>query len=163
MRRTSMILGGLLLFGAGYVLGTADVSLTRVARAQNPAGGEEGLGIQLAEDTMIKIQDAKLALQDAMDALQNEGRYESITDGINSFLILSGGGDALGDLESGHGVDPETFAALYAGHAIPEIGDHLAKDDQGRLTYKGKVVRMYSESRLQQSFATRMRLANPGL
>ena len=57
---------------------------------------------------------------------------------INAFLVLSGGGNALDDLESGHGVDPETFAALYAGLAIPEIGDHLAKDDQSRLTYKGK-------------------------
>ena len=162
MRRTTTLLGSLLLFSAGYILGTTEWSLFPTANAQN-TDGEPDLVIELADDTRTKIHDATLSLQDAMDALQNEGRYESITDGINSFLVFSGGGNALEDLESGHGVDPETFAALYAGQAIPEVGDHLGKDDQGRLTYRGQVIRMYSESRLQQAYAVRIKLANPGL
>ena len=160
MRRTTTILGSFLLFGAGYLLGTAETSLTPRAHAQN---ADDAPQIELADEARSKIHESELALQDAMDALQNEGRYEAITDGINSFLVLTGGGSALEDLESGQGVDPETFAALYAGLAVPEIGDHLAKDAQGRLTYKGKVVRMYSESRLTDAFAVRRVLANPGL
>lgn len=161
MRRSKAILCALVLFGFGYVAGTADLTVLRHAAAQEDEKPE--VGLQLAEETQRKIHDAKLALQDAMDALESEGRYGSITDGINAFLILGGGGDAMADLESGHGVDPETFAALYAGQAIPEVADHLAKDDQGRLTYKGKVVRMYSQSRLQELYDIRMRLMNPGL
>lgn len=161
MRRTTTILGGLLVFAAGYAAGTSGTSLNRTATAFDDA--QPAPAIELAEETQSKIHEAKLSLQDAMGALESEGRYSSITDGLNAFLILSGGGNAMEDLESGHGVDPETFAALYAGLAIPEVEDHLARDDQGRLTYKGKVIRMYSQSRLEQSYAVRSRLTNPGL
>lgn len=160
MKRMTTIACGLLLFVTGYVAGTGQFSLTRQAGAFDDAPKEAA--IPLAEETQSKVHDAKLALQDAMDALESEGRYQSITDGLNAFLILSGGGDAMADLESGQGVDPETFAALYAGQAIPEVADNLAKDDQGRLTYKGKVIRMYSQSKLQRAYAMRMQLTNPG-
>lgn len=163
MRRTTFVFCGLLLMGIGYVAGTRQVELTQAAHAQDAAApGGADTGVQLAEETTRKIHDAKLALQDAVDALEVEGKYATITDGINAFLVLTGGGNALEDLESGQGVDPETFAALYAGLAIPEVADNLAKDDQGRLTYQGKVVRMYSQSRLEQSFEIRRKLANPG-
>jgi len=161
MRRTTTILGGLLVFAVGYAAGTSGWSLTRAAAAFDDAA--QAPAIELAEETRSKIHEGQLSLQDAMGALESEGRYTAITDGLNAFLILSGGGNAMEDLESGHGVDPETFAALYAGQAIPEVDDHLARDDQGRLTYKGKVVRMYSQSRLEQSYAVRARLTNPGL
>jgi hypothetical protein len=166
MRTMRTIVSSLLLLGIGFVAGSANLPLFSVTHAFDdaaaPAQGEAG-EVQLAEETRTKIHDAKLALQDAMDALEAEGRYGAITDGINAFLVLSGGGDALSDLESGHGVDPETFSGLYAGLAIPEVGDHLAKDEQGRLTYKGKVVRMYSQARLERLFNTRTQLLNPGL
>jgi hypothetical protein len=161
MRRTTTILGGLLIFAVGYAAGTSQWSLIRAAAAFDDA--QQAPAIELADETRSKIHEARLALQDAMGALESEGRYSAITDGLNAFLVLSGGGNAMEDLESGHGVDPETFAALYAGQAIPEVDDHLAKDDQGRLTYKGKVVRMYSQSRLEQSFSVRTLLTNPGL
>lgn len=160
MRRTTKILGGLLVFAAGYVAGTCQWEPSRAAAAFDDA---TPAAVELAEETQTKIHDAKLALQDAVDALESEGRYSAITDGLNAFLILSGGGNAMEDLESGHGVDPETFAGLYAGQAIDEVEDHLARDEQGRLTYKGKVVRMYSQSRLAQAYSVRTRLANPGL
>ena len=57
------------------------------------------------------------------------------------------------------GVDPETFAALYAGLASPEVRQSLARDAQGRLTYKNKVIRMYPIARLKQAFLERDRLA----
>ena len=159
MRRTTTILSGLLVFAAGYVAGTSQWTPTRAAAAFDDA--TPAAAVELAEDTQSKIHNAKLALQDAMDALESEGRYTAITDGLNAFLILSGGGNAMEDLESGHGVDPETFAGLYAGQAIAEVDDHLARDDQNRLTYKGKVVRMYSQSRLEQAYSIRTRLTNP--
>ena len=56
MRRIPMILGGLLLFGAGYILGTSEFSWTAAASAQNaPLGGQPDAGIQLAEETANKI------------------------------------------------------------------------------------------------------------
>ena len=73
----------------------------------------------------------------------------------NSFLVSTGGGDAVADLESGRGVDPETFAALYADLATDEIAQHLAKDGEGRLTYKGKLVRIYPIARLKELFTKR--------
>jgi hypothetical protein len=82
---------------------------------------------------------------------------------VNSFLVLSGGGNARADLESGMGVDPETFAALYADQAIPEIQQNLAKDDDNRLTYNGTVVQMYSKSKLQRLYAERIKLTTTGL
>jgi hypothetical protein len=78
---------------------------------------------------------------------------------VNAFLVLCGGGDARADLESGIGVDPETFAALYAGQAIPDIADLLDRDEENRLTYNGQVVRMYSKARLQRLYAERTKIA----
>ena len=83
-----------------------------------------------------------------------------MTAGVNAFLVLSGGGNARQDLESGNGVDPETFAALYAGQAIPEIQEQLGLDAENRVTYGGEVVRLYSRSRLSRMFAERVKLAD---
>ncbi|MCH7688590.1 MAG: hypothetical protein IH899_18235 [Planctomycetes bacterium] len=90
-----------------------------------------------------------------MIALQQENVYNSATKGLNSFLVSTGGGDAVADLESGRGVDPETFAALYADLATDEVAQHLAKDEEGRLTYKGKLVRIYPIARLKELFTKR--------
>ena len=67
--------------------------------------------------------------------------------------------DAVADLDSGQGVDPVTFAGLYAGRAIQEVADHLSYDEEGRLLYKNKVVRMYSIERLKRLFAQQDLLA----
>jgi len=159
MRRGTQILIGLAVFGLGYVAGTADLSLP--AQAQPPGVGDAGPIV--SEEVASKIEELRITMRQTIDALEGEGRYESITLGMNSFLVLSGGGNAREDLESGRGVDPETFAALHAGFASPEIGDHLSYDEQGRLTYQDKLVRMYSVSRLRESFDRRLKIAGEGL
>lgn len=152
-RMRTVIFGGLML-GCGYLLGAFGAGTLEVT-AQEPDVG-------VTEETANKIRDAHRRLTDAMEALQAQGRYEAVTEGINSFLVLSGGGNAREDLESGRGVDPETFAALYAGRALPEIQDLLDTDEQGRITYNDEVVRMYSKARLQRIFANRIQLTETG-
>jgi hypothetical protein len=153
MRQWQRWVYGTGLVAAGYVLGATGALDLRLTSAQEAA--EAGID----KETAKKIQVAGNALRDAADALRTEGRYESITQDVNSFLVLSGGGNAKDDLESGAGVDPETFAALYAGGAIDEILDQLEFDDENRLTYNGQVVRMYSKARLQRSLAERTKIA----
>lgn len=89
----------------------------------------------------------------------------------NYFAISVGGVDAIQDLEEGRGVDPDTLGALYAGYALPEVARHLnlkferggkiridAAD--GRLRYKGTVVRMYSPMKLRELYALRKALTD---
>jgi len=141
------------LVATGYVLGASGALELRVTGAQEQAE------TSLAKETVAKLRAANNALRDAADALRTEGRYEAVTEDVNSFLVLSGGGNAKEDLQSGAGVDPETFAALYAGGAVPEIADQLEMDDENRLMYNGQVVRMYSKARLQRTLAERTKLA----
>lgn len=163
MRRRRHIVIGLAVFGMGYLLGSGGFSVESPAQAQPAEPVAPQAGPPVSEDTAAKIQEARYALQEAMDALRAEGRYESITADMNAFLILAGGGNAREDLESGRGVDPETFAALHAGLARPEIGDHLGYNENRRLTYQNRVVRMYSVSRLQEMYDRRFRFAEAGL
>jgi hypothetical protein len=137
------------------VLGATGALELPLSGAQEQTEAETGV----AKDTALKVKAAGNALRDASDALRSEGRYEAITKDVNSFLVLSGGGNAREDLQSGAGVDPETFASLYAGGAIDEIADQLEFDDENRLTYNGQVVRMYSKARLQRMLAERTKLA----
>jgi hypothetical protein len=101
-----------------------------------------------------------------MEALQLEQRYTPATKGINGFAILTGRCNALTDLESGAGVDPETYAALYVGLAADEIQEHIGFDARGQLTYKGKRVALLSKNRLRTLYATRAAITGeelPGL
>lgn len=151
MTTLRMVAFALLMMTTGYFLGLANIGQQDV-QAQQP-------GDLVDEETADKIREAHRRLIDAMEALKSDGRYEAVTEGPNAYLILAGGGNAREDLESGRGVDPETFAGLYAGRAIPEIKDLLGTDDQGRLTYNDEVVRMYSKSRLERVMANRTKLA----
>ncbi len=139
-----------LMMSIGYLFGLANVG-PNFANAQQATDG-------VSEETANKIREANRSLVDAMESLKSDGRYESVTEGPNAFLILAGGGNARQDLESGRGVDPETFAALYAGRATPEIKNMLGKDEQGRLTFNDEVVRIYSKSRLERILANRTKL-----
>lgn len=130
------------VLGLGYLLGT-----TNVLRLPAVFGQEEK---SVSEDTQKKVQAANDALRSAMDALKQEGLYKPVTKGLNSYAVLAGGLDAESDLEEGRGVDPETFAALYAGDATEVVAESLARDDEGRLTYKNKVIRIYPISRLKK-------------
>lgn len=154
MRTRIRILVAVGLVALGYVLGSSGVATPRALQAQNEAEGP-------SEETQGKIRSAHEALTAAMAALEQEQRYTPVMKGVNAFAVLSGGADVKQDLETGRGVDPETFAALYADQATDEIAAHLSEDEQNRVTYKGKVVRMYPKSRLKQMFVKRAALSNP--
>jgi hypothetical protein len=145
------------LVGFGYVLGASGLLTLPLLQAQAQPAEEE-----LSEETAEQIKEAHAAVNGAMLALEGEGRYSPAVRGVNGFVVLAGGANVLEDLEAGRGVDPGTFAALYAGRATDEIAGDLGKDDEGRLTYKGKVVRMYPIARLKRMFAERDRLAGAG-
>jgi hypothetical protein len=146
MRPVRQLCCGLILVTVGYLAGAAGARWSGAAQAQEES------------ETVAKVRAANTALNAAADALKADGAYEAITQGVNAFLVLSGGGNARQDLENGAAVDPETFAALYAGQGLPEIQELLSRDDEGRLTYNGLVVRMYSKQRLQQLYTARVRL-----
>ncbi|MGH7129024.1 MAG: hypothetical protein ACREJB_11085 [Planctomycetaceae bacterium] len=144
------------LVGLGYLVGTSGVLSPQGLHAQpQPGAAPQGPSQEAAN----AIQTAHQSLAAASAALGQDGLYRPATTNLNAFLVLSGGGDAIRDLETGGGVDPETFAALYAGLATEEVAPHLTRDEQGRLLYKDKVVRMYPISRLQLMYAERARLA----
>ena len=143
------------LIAVGYILGATGLLRPEAARAQIDADSEP------SKESSDKIRLAFGSLRDAKDALEQNGRYKLATDGMNVFAIASGGVDAIDDLEKGRGVDPETFAALYAGRAIKEVAEFIGRDEDGRLTYKNKVIRMYPISRLKQIFQDRVKYAGP--
>lgn len=144
--RTSIVCG---LVAAGYLWGRLDALSVSAVRAQESTPGP-------SDETAKKIQAANDALKAAADALKNESLYNPATKTINAYAVLVGGVNALEDLESGRGVDPETFAALYAGDATDEVAPHLSKDEDGRLTYKNRLIRIYPISRLKKLHAQRL-------
>ena len=147
--KTASVLG---LLGLGYVVGASGTIASKPLGAQAaPAEGGP------SEDSRKKLQDAFTAIKSAAETLEQENLYVPATTTLNVFSVMAGGLNAKQDLEDGRGVDPETFAALYAGEAIPDIKEHLDHDDQGRLTYKGKVVRIYPKQRMKKIFQERTR------
>jgi hypothetical protein len=132
----------------GYVLGALQVAAPTPLRADPSSDAVQGA-------LRDKLRDADRVMSEAMQMLQDEKRYVPAVIGLNAFATSVGGVDAIADLESGQGVDPETFAGLYAGQATPEVAEHLAHDAQGRVTYKSRVVRLYNPTRLKQLFAAR--------
>lgn len=151
MKNQSQSFAALAALALGYVLGVANSSSTQLVQAQ---GGADGAPSQ---EAVKAVTDVYAAVQNAKTVLSGEGRYNLATKTLNLSALGSGGVDAIADLEAGRGVDPETFAALYADQATDEIAADISKDEQGRLTYKGKVVRMYSVSKLKQMFQERLR------
>lgn len=151
------------LVALGYLLGT--FSPFTSVRAQE-AGGLP------SDDAAKKILDVNDKLKGAVDILKLESRYEAVTKAANPYAVLVGGLNAKEDLDAGHGVDPDTFAALYvAAFDMKKLNlrdDTLAEwvdisqldyDGDGRLTYGGKVVRIYPVSRLKKLRAQRMVLS----
>jgi hypothetical protein len=140
------------MLAIGYVLGASGVFSPSLSIAQE---GTEGA----SKEAMEKVRSANDAIAGAMAALEQEKVYVPAIVGINSFATTAGGVNAIQDLETGRGVDPETFAGLYAGHAVAEVAEHLGKDEDGRVTYKNKLVRMYPISRLKDMFNVRSKQA----
>jgi hypothetical protein len=136
------------LLSIGFLLGSHLVRFPSSALAQ---GDREQTPTAIRE----RLRETSRVLAETMQLLQEERRYVPAIQGLNSFATSVGGVDALADLESGRGVDPETFAGLVAGQAVAEVAEHLSHDAEGHLTYKNKVVRMYNASRLRQLFVHR--------
>lgn len=149
MSKTVRVASALALIAFGFCLGRMDTASKSRLIAQEEQAGP-------SEETTKKIQLANDALKAATESLKNETLYNAATKSINVFGVLTGGLNAVDDLESGRGVDPETFAALYADDATEDVKQHLGKDEDGRLTYKNKVVRIYPISRLKKAYAQRM-------
>lgn len=136
------------VLAVGFAWGRSTNGLVLSVRAQEAEGP--------SDETQRKIQAANEALKLALDGLKSESLYVPATNGMNVYAVLSGGLDAIDDLESGRGVDPETFAALYADQATDDVQAHLSKDADGRLTYKNKLIRIYPISRLKRLHSRRM-------
>ena len=142
------------LFVVGYACGAAGLFSPLPVKAQT----DSGPSIEAIE----KIKAAHDSLTGAMATLQGNQRYTSVMNGVNTFAVTVGGLDAAKDLEDGRGVDPETFAALYAGLASDEYRDKIGRDESGQVTYNGKVVRMYSVARLKALFSERDKIVGLG-
>lgn len=140
------------LLCAGYALGSLQMGAPSFLHAEPQTDA-------LPAAVRGRVSETDRAISDTMMMLQEEKRYVPAISAINAFATSVGGLDAVADLESGQGVDPETFAGLYAGEAVPEVREHLSRDAEGRMTYKNKVVRMYNASRLKQLFAARANFA----
>jgi hypothetical protein len=156
MRTLARIGGAAALVALGFVLGSS--GFLRPATAQDPPAAQQPTQ-RLPEEVTTKLKETYSALLAAMQELQRQNMYQPAVEGVNSFAISVGGLNVLEDLETTRSVDPETFAALYADRAVEQVAQHLARDDAGRLTYKGKVVRMYPIARIKQLFAKRDAIA----
>jgi hypothetical protein len=141
---------------AGYVLGSLHVELLNHVQADDPPADA------LPTPVRDRLREADRNLNEAMQLLQDEKRYVPAIQGLNAFATSVGGVDAVADLESGLGVDPETFAGLYAGQALAEVAQQLGRDAEGHMTYKNKIVRMYNPSRLKRLFTMRADLVPVG-
>lgn len=150
LMRVGMALG---LVAVGYFAGVTGLGVPQVLRAQDP----EPAGP--SDEATQQIRGAYERLTAAMQSLEQENLYTPATRGVNAFAVIVGGVNAIDDLETNRGVDPETFAGLYAGMATDEVAENLDRDEEGRLTYKNRVVRMYPISRLKKLFADRVIIA----
>jgi hypothetical protein len=158
MRTSVTILGGAALLAFGYVLGASHILSPAAALGQeeaDKAAAAAATGVEVTEETKTKIKAAATALKVAMDALVDEGKYTAATKGVNCFGVLSGGVHAIRDLERNAVVDPETYAALYANLATDTVAADLGRDENGNLTYKHKVIRIYPVSAIRGKYAIR--------
>lgn len=150
MRNRASILCSLALLATGYVLGSLNLLSPSLLWAQDEDAAA-ATAIPIPDDTLQKMNAARNALQTANEALIADGLMKPITKGINPVAILAGGVDAR-DLEAGLGVDPGTFAALYAGNATDEVAEKMGKDAEGRLTYNKRVIQMYPISSIKRLY-----------
>ncbi|MCR9198416.1 MAG: hypothetical protein NXI04_07235 [Planctomycetaceae bacterium] len=134
-----------------------------------PAAADELLQ-DLSTESLLAYSRLERAIRDLDGFLRAIDFQKNAFIGVNYFGVSVGGIDALKDLEEGRGVDPETFAALYAGFAVPSVARHLNMKKQllaggglklqiespdGRLRYKGAAIRLYSRQKLSSLFDRR--------
>ena len=166
MRRYALTLSGLALFAAGFVSGHLDSALPSLLSAQQDNAAE------FSHEVLTAYNKARKAVTDLNDTFTATGLTTSAMSDVNFFSVSVGGIDVLRDLEEGRGVDPETFAALYAFEDQiangqkervfrqfgVDVSQHLDSDEHGRIRYKKKVVQLYSTERLNQLFNRREEL-----
>ena len=149
--RAAQWAGMLALVACGYGLGVWHAGTPRQAKAQ-----------QVAElpnaEAITKIKAANDAVFSAAADLRAANMYRSATTGVNPYSVFVGGVDAVEDLRTARGVDPHTYAALYAGLATEEVAADLGFDAKGRLTYRDRPVQMYSIDRLKKLFQKQQRI-----
>ena len=166
MRAPVAAMAGLGLLGIGYILGSlsgpnsifaADEKAAPRAGAKKDEGPTNPAIEGLTDETKIKLKNLASAIRAANDALRLERKegFVPVTKGINVTSLLVGGLNSRLDLESGRGVDPETFAALYAGMANDDILPNLQRNPEGLLEYRQKVIRMYSIDKLRKLYKDR--------
>jgi len=160
MRMIRTLGAALGLVAFGYLLGTSGGvgSILSLAYAQDAAADPNAAQSDQSE-TNQKVEAAIAAIDAAMQALIEQKRYVPAIQGLNGFAVTAGGGDMVKALDEGKTVDPETYVGLYAGLAVPEIVDKLDKNDEGQLTYDGKVVRMYPIGELRRLYQARSVIA----
>jgi len=154
MHKLSLITFAAVIFTAGYLVGSSGSARHKTVTAA-PLQDE-----RLSDQALVTYKAAQLRFNELGDLLEAENRYRSVSNDQNYFAVSVGGIDALRDLEEGRGVDPETFAALYAERSTPEIAEHVEIGKDGRLRYKGNIVRMYSRERLKSVFRKRDEINN---
>jgi hypothetical protein len=153
MLRTRSVVAGSVFFIAGYAAGTMTWTSPVPLQAQ-----QEDDGTQYSGDVLEAYRKAHKSVREVTNLFVAGGQSTSASGGLNFFGASVGGIDAEKDLEEGRGVDPETFAGLYADMATPKIAEHLDYDELGRLRYKKNVIRIYSRERLKQLFQKRDQL-----
>ena len=151
IRFRTLAAGGILLF-SGYTLGVLTTQAPTLLQAQ------EGDDQKFGTDVLRAYRLVNKSVCELSSLLSAGGQSTSVTTGVNFFGVSVGGVNAEQDLEEGRGVDPETFAALYADMATPKIAENLDYDEQGRLRYKKNVIRIYSRERLRALFNQRDQL-----
>lgn len=155
MGRLKTVVSGLILFAAGY--GTATLNGFAPSQIEATQDAAAGSG-QMSDDALKAYKKVSKAIKELNNLYVASGESSSAFDGVNFFAASVGGINAERDLEEGRGVDPETFAAIYAGKASPKIKENLDRDELGRLRYKKNVIRLYSQERLQMMFKQRDQL-----
>jgi len=153
MSKTCVFVGSGFLFISGLVVGTLLSPAPLSLHAQ-----QESETTQVSKDVLDAYKRAHKAIRELNNLFVASGESTTVFGGVNYFATSVGGINAERDLEEGRGVDPETFAALYAEMATPRIAQHLDFDEQGRLRYKKNVIRIYSRDRLKQLFQRRDQL-----
>lgn len=134
------------------------------------ARADEAFSKEFSPETLLAYGRFERGMQDLNGYLKANRLEVPAFSGVNFFGVSVGGIDAIRDLEESRGVDPETFAALYAGFALPKVARHLNLKKEivfggrvrlridaadGRLRYKDSAVRMYSPDRIADLFDQR--------
>ena len=116
MQKLTLLIFAGMVFTVGFLAGSS--RLATIPALQAAQTQDEDI---VSRETLSSYKRARVVMNNLADMLESENqRYESATEGINYFALSVGGVDAIRDLEEGRGVDPETFAALYADRAIPQ-------------------------------------------